>query len=118
MFGLVAEEAEYCWPDWPYIGPTTAYPCRSNVYDVQSQNVLERREEFVDLTLSNGIAKRTQDAHPLVARPDRSVWLASPLCRASSAPYSTVLTGGGSRRGRSCSQHAKDRQRECPVLST
>jgi len=43
--------------------------------DVQLEKVFSRgREDFVDLTLSYSVAKRTEDAHWLVARPDRPAW--------------------------------------------
>ena len=51
--------------------PATSYACSSNVRCAIGEGPLEGREEVVDLTLSKCVAHRTEDAHWLVARPER-----------------------------------------------
>ena len=59
------------------IGHVTHHVIRlhSNAYDVQSEKLSRASEGLVHLMLPIGVAQRTQDAHGLVAGPERPAWV-------------------------------------------
>jgi hypothetical protein len=65
-------------------------------------------EALVHFMLAIGVAQSTQDAHGLVAGPDRPAWGRVAVEKASSASYSVDLTQArkSSRSRSSCPQHA------------
>ena len=55
--------------------PATSYACSSKRAMCNRRRSARGREEVVDLTLSKCVAHRTEDAHWLVARPERPAWV-------------------------------------------
>src|SRR5919198_5762397 len=75
------------------MSPTTSYACNSNVYDVQSEKLLAREVKSSSSSCCPWALRHAPRTLTGSLR-DQSArrGAASPLCRASSASYSLVLT--------------------------